>query len=39
MGRAHIDAVQRIDQVDGYQLLLTPTADGDGDRTELQDCN
>jgi hypothetical protein len=39
MGRAHIDAVQRIDQVDGYQLSLTPAADGDGDRTELQDCN
>ncbi|HEX4220058.1 MAG TPA: DUF1543 domain-containing protein [Acidimicrobiales bacterium] len=39
MGRAHIDAVQRIDQVDGYRLSLTQGDRGDGDRTELTDCN
>jgi hypothetical protein len=39
MGRAHIDAVQRIDQVDGYRLSLTPVDGDDGDRTELMDCN
>ncbi|HEY6625234.1 MAG TPA: DUF1543 domain-containing protein [Acidimicrobiales bacterium] len=38
-GRAHIDAVQRIDQVDGYRLTLTPNTGEDGDRTELEDCN
>jgi hypothetical protein len=39
MGRAHIDAVQRIDQIDGYQLSLTPVGGDDGDRTELESCN
>jgi Domain of Unknown Function (DUF1543) len=39
MGRAHIDAVQRIDQVDGYQLSLSRLDGSDGDRTELQNCN
>ena len=39
MGRAHIDAVQRIDQIDGYQVSLTPVHGDDGDRTELQNCN
>ncbi len=39
MGRAHIDAVQRIDQVDGYRLTLTPNSGEDGDRTQLEDCN
>ncbi|HXA33734.1 MAG TPA: DUF1543 domain-containing protein [Acidimicrobiales bacterium] len=39
MGRAHIDAVQRIDQIDGYQVSLTPVHGEDGDRTELQSGN
>jgi hypothetical protein len=39
MGRAHIDAVERLDQIDGYQVSLTPVHGEDGDRTELQNCN
>ncbi len=37
-GRGHVDAVRRIDQVDGYVLSLTKVESG-GDRTELEDYN
>jgi Domain of Unknown Function (DUF1543) len=37
-GRGHVDAVRRIDQVDGHELSLTKIEDG-GDRTELEDYN
>jgi hypothetical protein len=37
-GRPHIDAVQRIEMVDGHLVGLTATAEG-GDRTQLEDCN
>ena len=37
-GRGHIDAVQRIDQIDGFALTLTP-GDEPGDKTELTDFN
>lgn len=37
-GRGHVDAVRRIDQVDGYELSLTKVESG-GDRTELEDYN
>ena len=38
-GRGHVDAVRRIDQVDGYELSLLPVEGGSGDRTELLDYN
>jgi Domain of Unknown Function (DUF1543) len=37
-GRGHVDAVRRIDQVDGYELSLKKVGSG-GDRTELEDYN
>jgi Domain of Unknown Function (DUF1543) len=37
-GRGHVDAVRRIDQVDGYVLSLTKV-ESSGDRTELEDYN
>ena len=33
-GRAHIDAVQQIDRVDGYDLTLRPGAAGDAITTD-----
>lgn len=38
-GRGHVDAVRRIDQVDGYEIALTHVDGGGGDRTELEDYN
>ncbi|MGH9919889.1 MAG: DUF1543 domain-containing protein [Nitrososphaerales archaeon] len=38
-GRAHVDAVQRIDEVDGFKVSVTPAADGQGDRTQLKSYN
>jgi hypothetical protein len=32
-GRSHVDALQRIDMVDGFQIDLVPA--GSGDRSEL----
>jgi hypothetical protein len=32
-GRAHIDAVQRLDQIDGHEIRLVET--GEGDQTDL----
>jgi Domain of Unknown Function (DUF1543) len=36
-GRGHVDALQRIDRVDGYQVTLVPA--GAGDHTELDSYN
>lgn len=36
-GRGHVDALQRIDMVDGFEVSLTPA--GEGDRTELESFN
>ena len=33
-GRAHVDAVQRLDRVDGCRISLEP-GDGEGDAVEL----
>jgi hypothetical protein len=33
-GRAHIDALQRVDRIDGYELLLQAGADGDAITTD-----
>jgi Domain of Unknown Function (DUF1543) len=37
-GRAHVDALTRIDRIDGYSLSLERTADG-GDDTETEGYN
>ena len=29
VGRAHVDAIQRLDAVDGWRVLLEPGSDGD----------
>ncbi len=36
-GRAHVDALQRIDRVDGFEIGLEPGAEGD--RSELYGYN
>jgi hypothetical protein len=36
-GRAHVDALQRIEMVDGFAVRLEQA--GDGDRVELDDFN
>ena len=36
-GRPHVDALQRIEMVDGFAVRLEPA--GDGDRVELDDFN
>jgi hypothetical protein len=36
-GRSHVDALQRIDVVDGFQVDLVPTTSGD--RSELYGYN
>jgi hypothetical protein len=36
-GRSHVDALQRIDMVDGFQIDLVPT--GAGDHSELYGYN
>ena len=36
-GRGHVDALQQIDVVDGFELRLEPV--GEGDRTELDSFN
>jgi Domain of Unknown Function (DUF1543) len=36
-GRGHVDAVQRIDAVDGFEVRLEQV--GEGDRTELDSFN
>jgi hypothetical protein len=38
VGRGHVDAVRRIDQIDGQQVLLSP-APAEGDHTELHGYN
>lgn len=38
-GRGHVDAVQRIDQVDGYEIALAQVARKGGDRTDLHSFN
>jgi len=38
-GRGHVDAVRRIDQIDGYEIALTQVKGDGGDRTELDDYN
>jgi hypothetical protein len=37
MGRGHVDAVQRLQMVDGYEVDLTLV--GEGDETELSSYN
>lgn len=36
-GRSHVDALQRIDMVDGFRIDLVPT--GTGDRSEFHGYN
>jgi hypothetical protein len=36
-GRSHVDALQRIEMVDGFRIELVPA--GAGDRTELHGYN
>jgi hypothetical protein len=36
-GRAHVDALTRIDMIDGYEISLQET--GSGDRTETEGYN
>lgn len=36
-GRSHVDALQRIDMVDGFRIELVPA--GTGDRSELDGYN
>jgi hypothetical protein len=38
-GRGHVDAVERLDVVDGFAVSLTATGDGPADRTELDSYN
>jgi hypothetical protein len=37
IGHCHVDALQRIDRVDGFEVSLTRT--GEGDSTELESYN
>jgi hypothetical protein len=37
VGRGHVDAVQRIDMVDGFEISLELV--GEGDRNELDSYN
>ena len=37
VGRGHVDAVQQIEMVDGWEISLTQV--GTGDRTTLDDYN
>jgi hypothetical protein len=37
-GRGHVDALQRIDVVDGFEVSVAP-AGGAGDQTELDSFN
>ncbi len=39
VGRGHVDAVQRIEAVDGCSVTVTPTAGLTGDRIELHSDN
>ncbi len=36
-GRAHVDALERIEVVDGFQIQLEQV--GEGDRTEIESFN
>ncbi len=36
-GRPHVDALSRIDMIDGYAVTLTPS--GDGDATDMEGYN
>ena len=36
-GRSHVDALQRIDMVDGFEVALART--GEGDRIEVDNYN
>jgi hypothetical protein len=38
-GRAHVDAVQRIDAVDGHEISVSTSAHPSGDRVELHSYN
>lgn len=38
-GRGHVDAVQRIDVVDGFSVSVEPTGGPQEDRTELDSYN
>jgi Domain of Unknown Function (DUF1543) len=38
-GRGHVDAVQRIDAIDGYQVSVTRAKDTTGDSFELNSYN
>ena len=38
-GRGHVDAVVRVDAVDGYEVSLEPTGGPPGDRTALDSYN
>ena len=36
-GRGHVDALQRVDVVDGFEIMLEQV--GEGDRSELESFN
>jgi Domain of Unknown Function (DUF1543) len=38
-GRAHVDALTRLDRIDGYTIGLEHQGDGDGDITETEGYN
>jgi hypothetical protein len=38
-GRGHVDAVERIDAIDGYAVTLAPDGGEPGDRTALDSYN
>jgi Domain of Unknown Function (DUF1543) len=35
VGRCHVDAVQRVDRVDGYQVALSPDHDAGSGRVDV----
>ncbi len=35
VGRCHVDAVQRVDVVDGFEVALSPGADPDGEPADV----
>lgn len=38
-GKGHVDAVQRIDVIDGCSVTVTPASDAAGDHIELHSYN
>jgi hypothetical protein len=38
-GRAHVDAVTRLDMIDGFAITLARSVGGDGDATAMEGYN